>query len=86
MQPLEGPLSVEPLWEQEEQEDLRVLGCQVEGKPLPGPSIRSWGAERSRTRWSSLELGIERKGKQQLIPRVQKQSAGSLTGCTKPTT
>lgn len=43
LQPLAGPPSEEPLWEQEEQEDLRVLGCHMGGRTAPGASIRSWG-------------------------------------------
>lgn len=43
LHPLAGPPSEEPLWEQEEQEDLRVLGCHMDGRPLPCVSIRSWG-------------------------------------------
>lgn len=35
--------SAEPLWEQEEQDDFRGLGCHRDGRLFTETSIRSWG-------------------------------------------
>lgn len=57
LQPLDGPPSEEPLCEQEEQEDLRVLGCHMGGRPGPGVSIRSWGTVRGQREEHQLLSG-----------------------------
>lgn len=57
LQPFSRPFSVGPPGAQEEQEALWVPGCHMEGRALPGASIRSWAAARARNGLFVLRKG-----------------------------